>query len=116
MFALNYFKTKAQKIEMDRQEQVFIVKEIEKNFHNLIMINNKEQEGSETFKLHAKNLLEKIKFSIERHSFDDDIIDAILEIGDFIVYYVSGYTRRNPMTIIKDISESKPAAYADVAA
>ncbi len=115
MFTLNYFRTKPQKIKVDREEQVLIVKEIEKNFHTLIMINHKEHGSSETFKLQAKSLLENIKFSIERHSFDDDIIDAILEMGDFIVYYVSGYTRRNPMAIIKDISESK-SAYVDIAA
>lgn len=115
MFTLNYFKSKPQKIEVDRQEQVLIVKEIEKSFHNLIMINHKEQGSSDTFKQQAKSLLENIKFSIERHSFDDDITDAILEMGDFIVYYVSGYTRRNPMAIIKDISEPK-SAYVDIAA
>ena len=56
----------------------------------------------------SKILLEKIKFSVEKNSFDDDILDAIFEIGDLVVGYVaSNYGRKNPVEIIKDIATQK---------
>lgn len=56
-----------------------------------------------SFKIQAKKILEQIKFSLDRYTFDEDIIDAILEIGDYIVYYVSAFTQKKPADIIRDM-------------
>ncbi len=91
-----------------RSIQLDIVREIEKKFQNLITISSKDHQPSRAFKLQAKAVLEEIKFSLEKHTFDDDVTDAILEIGDFVVYYVSGYTQKTPSTLLKDIMQSQP--------
>ena len=47
----------------------------------------------------------------QKNSFDDDILDAIFEIGDLVVGYVaSNYgKKRNPVEMIKDIATQKDA-------
>ncbi len=111
----SYFKPAHLKVVIARSTQLDIVKEVEKKFQNLITITSKDhqpsskgQQPTRTFKLQAKAVLEEIKFSLEKYTFDDDVTDAILEVGDFVVYYVSGYTQKTPSTLLKDIIQSQP--------
>lgn len=104
MFDFHHFQSTQKKTSSLRQDQISIVKELERNF--LVML--KDQKDPESFKQQCKILLEKIKFSVEKNSFDDDIIDAIFEIGDLVVSYVaSNYGRKNPVDIIKGIATQK---------
>ena len=104
----SYFKSAHLKVVIARSIQLDILKEIEKKFQNLITIPSKDHHPSRTFKLQAKAVLEDIKFSLEKYTFDDDVTDAILEVGDFVVYYVSGYTHKIPSTLMKDIMQPQP--------
>ena len=104
----SYFKSAHLKVVIARSTQLDIVKEVEKKFQNLITITSKDHHPSRTFKLQAKAVLEEIKFSLEKYTFDDDVTDAILEVGDFVVYYVSGYTQKIPSTLMKDLMQSQP--------
>ena len=104
----SYFKSAHLKVVIARSIQLDIVREIEKKFQNLITITSKDHQPTRTFKLQAKAVLEEIKFSLEKYTFDDDVTDAILEIGDYVVYYVSGYTQKVPSTLMKNIIKSQP--------
>ena len=104
MFNFHHFQSAPKKTSNLRQDQISIVKELESSF--LAMLSH--QKNPESFKRQSKLLLEKIKFSVEKNSFDDDILDAIFEIGDLVVGYVaSNYGRKNPVEIIKDIATQK---------
>jgi hypothetical protein len=104
----SYFKSTHLKVVIARSIQLDIVREIEKKFQNLITISSKDHQPSRAFKLQAKAVLEEIKFSLEKYTFDDDVTDAILEVGDYVVYYVSGYTQKTPSTLMKNIIKSQP--------
>lgn len=104
----SYFKLARQKVAIVRSAQLNIVRGMEKSFEELILMTAKGQQASKEFRLQAKTVLEQVKFSIEKYEFDDDIIDAVLEIGDYIVYYISGYTKRKPSAILENMLNSQP--------
>ena len=104
----SYFKLAWQKVAIIRSAQLNIVREMEKSFEELILMTAKGQQASKEFRLQAKTVLEQVKFSIEKYEFDDDIIDAVLEIGDYIIYYISGYTKRKPSAILENMLNSQP--------
>jgi hypothetical protein len=104
----SYFKKSPLKVVISRTNQIDIVREIERKFKNLIEMASNEHQPSREFKLHAKTVLQTIKFSLEKYVFDGDIEDAMLEIGDYIVSYVSGYIKKYPATALKDIMKIKP--------
>lgn len=108
-----YLRLSRLKVVIARPIQLEIMQEIEKNFQKLILKTPQDEQAFKAFKMQAKKILEQIKFSLDRHTFDEDIIDAILEIGDYIVHYVSGFTQRKPVDIMRDMMP-KPLTHSHV--